>query len=81
MNELKMEDELNLSSCLNHIFAEFNQPETNNKHLKSKHLKLFKNSMKAKERSRLLELLIKNRNQSLAERLYFALNSGAIKKK
>nr|CAD2203390.1 unnamed protein product [Meloidogyne enterolobii] len=70
-NGLKMEDEQNLSSCLEEIFNEFNQKPLS---------ELLKNNIDEKrERSELLEVLIKDRSESLAERLYSTINSSAFK--
>uniref|UniRef100_A0A915NPF9 Uncharacterized protein n=1 Tax=Meloidogyne floridensis TaxID=298350 RepID=A0A915NPF9_9BILA len=70
-NESKMEVEQNLSSCLGEIFNEFNQDPLS---------ELLENNIDEKrERSKLLELLIKDRNESLAERLYSTLNSSPFK--
>ena len=60
-----------MSSCLGEIFNEFNQDPLS---------ELLENNIDEKrERSKLLELLIKDRNESLAERLYSTLNSSPFK--
>ncbi|CAK5102127.1 unnamed protein product [Meloidogyne enterolobii] len=65
-----MEVEQNLSNCLGEIFNEFNQKPLS---------ELLKDNIDEKrERSELLELLIKDRSESLAERLYSTVNSNPI---
>uniref|UniRef100_A0A915NL08 Uncharacterized protein n=1 Tax=Meloidogyne floridensis TaxID=298350 RepID=A0A915NL08_9BILA len=87
-NELEVEDEHDLSICLQYIFEKLNMPENKQRGFKlfewlkeqsikkeSPMFEEFKDGMKAKERSKLLELLIKDRNESLAFLLRYTLYS------
>nr|CAD2157978.1 unnamed protein product [Meloidogyne enterolobii] len=87
-----MEDEVHdLSICLQYIFEKLNLPENKQRGFKlfewfkeqsikkeSPMYEEFKDGMIAKEQSKLLELLIKDRNESLAFLLRYTLYSSEI---